>query len=168
MDGHRLQALFRCREREVWRRENRSTRRRRVDKHLTGTPPPENVSTITAGLLAHGSLLLSGLPDDEHQWRVMTAALRLQLRGQHHFPPFSGLVSLLAPYIVWMGTVTTQNILFWPVMCQASFSIETASFPVRFMRRLCFGRCSSPYTDFRRHAGSFVRSYRFPAHGRRG
>jgi len=45
--------------------------------------PPEDVQRVEAGLLARGSLRLSGLPSAfRHQWHDLTDARRLQLRGQ--------------------------------------------------------------------------------------
>src|SRR5215470_719890 len=46
-----------------------------------GTPPVD-VRSVTAGLLARGSRRLSGLPGASAPVARLTAALRLQLRGQ--------------------------------------------------------------------------------------
>jgi hypothetical protein len=58
-------------------------RRAESQPHHRDTPP-EDVYVVEAGLLAHGSMLLSGLPEtdcglSDFCW---TAAHRLQLRGQ--------------------------------------------------------------------------------------
>jgi hypothetical protein len=53
--------------------------------------PPEDAYAIAAGLLARGSMLLSGLPSAvRHQWHVATAAHRSQLRGHLRHNRFCG------------------------------------------------------------------------------
>ena len=59
------------------RRGNRQT----VPAHIHRTPRPTN-TVLTAGLLARGSSLSSGLPDAETSVALTMKARRLQLRGQ--------------------------------------------------------------------------------------